>query len=229
MPSKADEIRAYALEKHVRPWRRSDETRLAIRAGDVVRGMRLQTPHRTYAVPLRAKYSRPRRQSSSSIARVPARAQLQRSTTRPVRPHSASLRHVARTSPCSVKRRFRRGRGSCTRRSCVEEMGCHPFREIPLIAPYNQTLKTIRRAWARGVMDLTLRINSVMGMAPPDRSCAISGLRAWREWASASSFHGCPRPVGAQPHRGTQLAPITTPSGDARRFYRAESQGRRMT
>ena len=42
MPSKADEIRAYALEQHVRPWRRSDEKRLAIRAGDVVRGMRLR-------------------------------------------------------------------------------------------------------------------------------------------------------------------------------------------
>ena len=41
MPSKADEIRAYALEQHVRPWRRSDEKRLSIRAGDVVRGMRL--------------------------------------------------------------------------------------------------------------------------------------------------------------------------------------------
>ena len=41
MPSKADEIRAYALEHHVRRWRRSDEKRLAIRAGDVVRGMQL--------------------------------------------------------------------------------------------------------------------------------------------------------------------------------------------
>ena len=41
MPSKADEIRAYALEHHVRRWRRPDETRLAIRAGDVVRGMQL--------------------------------------------------------------------------------------------------------------------------------------------------------------------------------------------
>ena len=40
--SKADEIRAYALEQHVQPWRRSDEKRLAIRAGDVVRGMRLR-------------------------------------------------------------------------------------------------------------------------------------------------------------------------------------------
>ena len=42
MPSRADEIRAYALHQHVRPWRRSDEKRLAIRAGDVVRGMRLR-------------------------------------------------------------------------------------------------------------------------------------------------------------------------------------------
>ena len=42
MPSKADEIRAYALEQHVRPWRRSDGKRLTIRAGDVVRGMRLR-------------------------------------------------------------------------------------------------------------------------------------------------------------------------------------------
>ena len=41
MTSKADEIRGYALEQHVRPWRRSDEKRLAIRAGDIVRGMRL--------------------------------------------------------------------------------------------------------------------------------------------------------------------------------------------
>lgn len=41
MPSKADEIRAYALERYVRPWRGSDEKRLAIRAGDVVRGMGL--------------------------------------------------------------------------------------------------------------------------------------------------------------------------------------------
>ena len=41
MPSKADEIRAYALERYVRPWRGSDEKYLAIRAGDVVRGMRL--------------------------------------------------------------------------------------------------------------------------------------------------------------------------------------------
>ena len=41
MPSQADEIRAYALERYVRPWRDSDGTRLAIRAGDVVRGMGL--------------------------------------------------------------------------------------------------------------------------------------------------------------------------------------------
>ena len=41
MPSKADEIRAYALQQHVQPWRRSNEERLSIRAGDVVRGMRL--------------------------------------------------------------------------------------------------------------------------------------------------------------------------------------------
>ena len=41
MPSKADKIRAYALEQHVQPWRQSGEKRLAIRAGDVVRGMRL--------------------------------------------------------------------------------------------------------------------------------------------------------------------------------------------
>ena len=40
--SKADEIRAYTLEHHVRPWRRSDEKRLAIRVGDVIRGMRLR-------------------------------------------------------------------------------------------------------------------------------------------------------------------------------------------
>ena len=42
MPSKADEIRAYALERQVQPWRRSNEKRLAIRAGDIVRGMRLR-------------------------------------------------------------------------------------------------------------------------------------------------------------------------------------------
>ena len=42
MTSKADEIRAYTLQHHVRPWRRSDERRLAIRVGDVVRGMRLR-------------------------------------------------------------------------------------------------------------------------------------------------------------------------------------------
>lgn len=41
MPSKADEIRAYALERYVRPWRDGGGTRLAIRAGDVVRGMGL--------------------------------------------------------------------------------------------------------------------------------------------------------------------------------------------
>ncbi len=41
MPSKADEIRAYALERYVRPWRGSDENRLVIRAGDIVKGMRL--------------------------------------------------------------------------------------------------------------------------------------------------------------------------------------------
>ena len=41
MPSKADEIRAYAIERYVRPWRGSSEKRLAIRAGDVVRGMGL--------------------------------------------------------------------------------------------------------------------------------------------------------------------------------------------
>ena len=41
MPSKADEIRAYAIERHVRPWRDSSEMRLVIRAGDVVRGMGL--------------------------------------------------------------------------------------------------------------------------------------------------------------------------------------------
>ena len=41
MASKADEIRAYVLERYVRPWRGSDKKRLAIRAGDVVRGMGL--------------------------------------------------------------------------------------------------------------------------------------------------------------------------------------------
>ena len=41
MPSKADEIRAYALERYVRPWREGGGTRLAIRAGDVVRVMGL--------------------------------------------------------------------------------------------------------------------------------------------------------------------------------------------
>ncbi len=41
MPSKADEIRARALERYVRPWRGSDEARLTIRAGDVVREMGL--------------------------------------------------------------------------------------------------------------------------------------------------------------------------------------------
>ena len=63
-------------------------------------------------------------------------------------------------------------------RSCVEEMGCPWFilsakygllDPNSLIAPYNQTLKTmqasLRRAWARGVMeDLvphTVGINSV--------------------------------------------------------------------
>ena len=40
--SKADEIRAYTLEHHVPSWRRSDEKRLAIRAGDVIRGMGLR-------------------------------------------------------------------------------------------------------------------------------------------------------------------------------------------
>ena len=52
-------------------------------------------PHRTYAAPLRARYSRPRRQSSSSIARVRTRARLQRSTTSPVR-QRRPLHHVAR-------------------------------------------------------------------------------------------------------------------------------------
>ena len=41
MPIKADEIRAYALERYMRPWRDSNEKRLAIRTGDVVRGMGL--------------------------------------------------------------------------------------------------------------------------------------------------------------------------------------------
>ena len=40
--SKADEIRAYTLEHHMPSWRRSDEKRLAIRAGDVIRGMGLR-------------------------------------------------------------------------------------------------------------------------------------------------------------------------------------------
>ena len=42
MASNADEIRGYALTHHVKPWQRSGEKRLSIRAGDVVRGMRLQ-------------------------------------------------------------------------------------------------------------------------------------------------------------------------------------------
>lgn len=41
MPSKADEMRAFALQQHGRPWRRSKEKCLSIRAGDVVRSMRL--------------------------------------------------------------------------------------------------------------------------------------------------------------------------------------------
>ena len=41
MPSKADAIRAHALERHVLPWLHSGEKCLSIRAGDVVRGMRL--------------------------------------------------------------------------------------------------------------------------------------------------------------------------------------------
>ncbi len=47
MPSKADEIRAYALERYVWPWRGSDEELLTIRAGDVVRemGLRNATPN----------------------------------------------------------------------------------------------------------------------------------------------------------------------------------------
>lgn len=42
MPAKADDIRANALEHHVRPWRQSGGKRLSIRAGDVVRSMRLR-------------------------------------------------------------------------------------------------------------------------------------------------------------------------------------------
>lgn len=41
MASQADEIREYALAQYVWPWRRSGGKRLSIRAGDVVRGMRL--------------------------------------------------------------------------------------------------------------------------------------------------------------------------------------------
>ena len=41
MASQADEIREYAVTQYVRPWRRSGGKRLSIRAGDVVRGMRL--------------------------------------------------------------------------------------------------------------------------------------------------------------------------------------------
>ena len=41
MASQADEIREYALTQYVRPWRQSGGKRLSIRAGDVVRGMRL--------------------------------------------------------------------------------------------------------------------------------------------------------------------------------------------
>jgi len=41
MLSKADRIRAYALEHYVRPWRRSGEKHLSIRAGDIVRAMGL--------------------------------------------------------------------------------------------------------------------------------------------------------------------------------------------
>ncbi len=46
-PSKADKIRAHALERHVRPWRRFGEKHLSIRAGDVVRemGLRNATPN----------------------------------------------------------------------------------------------------------------------------------------------------------------------------------------
>ena len=42
MPSKADQIRAYAMERYVRPWRGSEEERLTIRVGDVVRGIGLR-------------------------------------------------------------------------------------------------------------------------------------------------------------------------------------------
>jgi len=47
LPSKADEIRAYALDRYVRPRRGSSESRFAIRAGDVVRemGLRNATPN----------------------------------------------------------------------------------------------------------------------------------------------------------------------------------------
>ena len=41
MSTQADGIRAYVLKHHVEPWRKSGTRRLAIRAGDVVRGMRL--------------------------------------------------------------------------------------------------------------------------------------------------------------------------------------------
>ena len=42
MPNQADEIRQHALTRHVLPWRQLDNRQLAIRAGDIVREMKLQ-------------------------------------------------------------------------------------------------------------------------------------------------------------------------------------------
>ena len=46
-PSQADEIRRHALERYVRPWRKSGANTLSIQAGDVARnmGLRNRTPN----------------------------------------------------------------------------------------------------------------------------------------------------------------------------------------
>lgn len=204
MLSKADKIRAYALERHVRPWQRSHEQRLAIRASDVVRGTLLHggAPNvcsalasetlQTEASVVLVRREGPRQSTTiTSYCESPPAAfspqtpceknstirssREQTTDHRPGPDHDGEWRtaDICLLSCVSAKRPFpARARELYTSpwfekaRFCVEQMGC-PWYILSakyglldpdsIIAPYNQTLKTMpanrRRAWARSVVE----------------------------------------------------------------------------
>ena len=144
MPSKADEIRAYALKRYVLPWRGSDEKHLLIRAGDVVRGMGLHnaTPNVCSALASR-KFQR-----NAGIALVGREGPHQSTTTTfhyepdgttpdpPMRPQKSSTARPGRRQPRSHRsvsspgNRWRSADLCLVSCVCVKQPGAAPARDL---------------------------------------------------------------------------------------------------